>query len=67
MKQTEDMKGAWEPNEELSKVQLELAINYLDKCILEEQNKAKVVEYCVMKVDLINELFLLNNNTDWII
>ncbi len=61
------MKRAWEPIEELSKVQLELAIDYLDKRILEEQNKGKVVEYCVMKVDLVNELILLDNNTHWII
>ncbi len=61
------MNRTWEPVEELNKYQIEMAINYLDKRIDEEPDKDKVMEYCVMKVDLMNELMLLDNNTHWII
>ncbi len=61
------MNQTWEPVEELDKYQIEMAINYLDKRIDEEPDKAKVMEYCVMKIDLMNELMLLDNNTHWII
>ena len=61
------MNCIWEPVEELNKYQIEMAINYLDKRIDEEPDKAKVMEYCVMKVDLINELMLLDNNPQWIL
>ena len=61
------MNRIWEPVEELNRYQIEMGINYLDKRMNEEQDKAKVVEYCVMKVDLINELMLLDNNAHWII
>ncbi|RDC63662.1 hypothetical protein [Adhaeribacter pallidiroseus] len=61
------MKRTWEPVEELNKYQIEMAINYLDKRIDEEPDKAKVMEYCVMKIDLMNELMLLDNNSHWII
>lgn len=61
------MNRTWEPVEELNKYQIEMAIDYLDKRINEESDKNKVMEYCVMKVDLINELMLLDNNAHWII
>lgn len=67
MEQRRGINQPWEPVEELSKCQLQKAIDYLDKRIQEEPNKAKVIEFCVMKVDLMNELMLLDNNTHWII
>ncbi|WP_228466627.1 hypothetical protein [Adhaeribacter swui] len=62
VKQTDNLKIHWEPGQQLNKMQLEKTISYLDTCIEEEQNITKMLEYCVMKVDLLNELMLLENN-----
>ena len=47
------------PVNELNKVQLKLAVLYVDLHIREEADSNKLVQYCSLKVDLINRLMVL--------
>ena len=62
MKQIKNSNHQEEFIEELDRPQLEKAISYLDTRIQEEQDITRMMEYCVMKVDLLNELMFLDNN-----
>lgn len=50
-----------EPSTKRNRLALEKAIDYLDSRIIEEPDDRRVVEFCAMKIDLINELMQLGN------
>ncbi|QMU28349.1 hypothetical protein [Adhaeribacter radiodurans] len=53
------------PLEKLTKTQINEAILYIDTYIYEEpEDSAEMIQYCLLKIDLINKLIVLDNNKD---
>lgn len=50
------------PIENLSKDILERALIQIDSCISLERNHTRVVQYCAVKVDIMNGMMVLDNN-----